>query len=153
MMFDTSTMTELLKEIKKTIEEISNLKSQLVQKEGYLSGLEKASKIQGRSESKSSESLRPGTMLYDTMMLIKNNSTPMHITDILKGLGRENTQSNRVSLVGSLGAYYRKKQIFTRPKPNTFGLIGMDNISKEKDMEDFFGDPSSEEFDESEVEF
>jgi hypothetical protein len=56
-------------------------------------------------------------------MIIKEGR-PLHITEILKGLGKEDTKSNRTSTAGSLGAYARKNRIFTRgASPNTFGLI------------------------------
>ena len=49
----------------------------------------------------------------------------MHISEILAAIGVENTKNTRVSLVGSLGSYVRKGQVFSRPGPNIFGLTGM----------------------------
>ncbi len=53
----------------------------------------------------------------------------MYIGDILSSIGLENTKATRVSLVGSLGVYVRKKVIFTRPGPNIFGITGMEMSS------------------------
>jgi hypothetical protein len=49
----------------------------------------------------------------------------MHITEILKALNEPVDKKHRLSLSGSLSSYVRNSQIFTRPAPNTFGLIEM----------------------------
>ncbi|HEX4311640.1 MAG TPA: hypothetical protein VHZ25_16535 [Acidobacteriaceae bacterium] len=77
-----------------------------------------------RSEDGSSD-LRPGTRLARAKEAIRKNGAAMHINELLEAIGAENTKEARVSLVGSLGSYVRKGQVFTRPLPNTFGLIGM----------------------------
>jgi len=46
----------------------------------------------------------------------------MHVMDILKAMGREPTRESRASLSSSLAAYVRRGEVFTRSKPNTFGL-------------------------------
>ncbi len=55
----------------------------------------------------------------------------MHIGALVTAIGIENTKNARVSLVGSLGAYVRKGLVFTRPAPNTFGLVGMKAANSE----------------------
>ena len=42
---------------------------------------------------------------------------------ILRGVGEEETAANRATLSGSLSAYVRKGEVFTRPAPNVFGLV------------------------------
>jgi hypothetical protein len=69
--------------------------------------------------------LRAGSLLAKARDAIGSNGAPMHVNDILTAIGVENTKGNRVSLVGSLGSYVRKGAVFTRPAPNTFGLVGM----------------------------
>lgn len=54
---------------------------------------------------------------------ILKEGRPAHVTELLGALGREPTRENRASLSGSLAAYVRKGEMFTRPSPNTFGLI------------------------------
>ncbi len=67
--------------------------------------------------------LRPGTILYKVREILATNGSPMHITDLLKALGKPNDNTNRAAVSGSISAYFRKGQIFTRPAPNTFGLM------------------------------
>jgi hypothetical protein len=70
--------------------------------------------------------LRPGTDLAAARDAIIFAGKPLHVTDLLGILGKENTKPNRVSLTGSLGSYVRKGLIFSRPAPNVFGLIEME---------------------------
>lgn len=80
--------------------------------------------------------LRPGSMTYKTYELLNAAGKPLHISDILKGIGEE--QSKKASLVSSLATYVKNQQIFTRPFPNTFGLIGMaDNADSSEPPENF----------------
>jgi hypothetical protein len=74
--------------------------------------------------------LRPGTMVYQVRELLRKSHKPLHISEILQGLGRPIDKKNRVSVSGSLAAYVRNKQIFARPKPNTFGLLEMELTSE-----------------------
>lgn len=69
--------------------------------------------------------LRSGSLLARARDAIQKNGAPMHISQILAAIGVENTKNARVSLVGSLGSYVRKGQVFNRPGPNIFGLLGV----------------------------
>lgn len=72
----------------------------------------------------SSEQLpRHGSAMAKTRELLLETGKPMHITDILKGIGKENTKSQRLSVSGSLRSYARKGQVFTREGGNVFGLV------------------------------
>ena len=48
---------------------------------------------------------------------------PMEIGDILAAIGRPNFKKTRSSMKSMLGGYVNKGQIFTRPRPDTFGLV------------------------------
>jgi hypothetical protein len=50
----------------------------------------------------------------------------MQINEILRAIGRTADKKNRLSLSGSLAHYVRAEEIFTRPAPNTFGLIELE---------------------------
>lgn len=67
--------------------------------------------------------LRPGTAVSQVQGFLKSTGKPQHITAILDFLGKSHDKKNRVSLSGSLGGYAKDRRIFTRPAPNTFGLI------------------------------
>ena len=112
-------------------QEITELERQIDMARSYLQAIQdsiralpKESAAQSNGEDAQSE-LRPGTILARTRDVIQKHGKPMHITEILSELGIENTKNARVSLVGSLGSYVRKGQIFSRPGPNRFGLLGM----------------------------
>lgn len=82
--------------------------------------------------------LRPGSMVYKTYELLTKASKPIHISAILEGIGEEPTRQKKASLVSSLSTYVKNQQIFTRPHPNTFGLIGMtDSSAPDGPPEDF----------------
>ncbi len=54
---------------------------------------------------------------------------PLHIAELLPAMGKENTQQNRLSLGGSLARCVREGVVFSRPAPNTFGLLSMPETS------------------------
>jgi 1,2-phenylacetyl-CoA epoxidase PaaB subunit len=75
--------------------------------------------------------LRPGSAVAQAREVILRRGEPVHINDLLAALGREMTRESRASLTSSIAAYVRRQDIFTRPAPNTFGLIelGHTNIA------------------------
>lgn len=117
--------------------EITDLERQIDMARAYLQAIQDSIKALPREISvqvngeETSTDLRPGTLLARAKDAIQKNGAPMHINFLLKAIGVENTKNARVSLVGSLGGYVRKQQVFTRPGPNIFGLIGMSAASPE----------------------
>lgn len=67
--------------------------------------------------------LRRGSSVARAREAILAAGAPVHIDDLLARLGKEVTRETKASLTGSLAAYVRREEIFTRPAPNTFGLI------------------------------
>jgi hypothetical protein len=67
--------------------------------------------------------LRPGSGVAQARSVILTKGEPVHINDILAGLGKEPTRENRASLTSSIAAYVRRGEVFTRSAPNTFGLM------------------------------
>ena len=125
---------ELEKRIEKKKAEISELESKLREERAFLSGLQESLRFFPKDDSgdtKTEVVLRPGTDLYKTQEFLQKQGRPTYIADILRGIGKEVTKENRVSLSGNLSWYVRKGLIFTRPAPNTFGLIGMTEEVKE----------------------
>ncbi len=66
--------------------------------------------------------LRAGSSVAQAREVILARSSPVHINELLRAIGREVTRESKASLTSSLAAYVRKGEIFTRPAPNTFGL-------------------------------
>ncbi len=115
----------------KKSQEIDDLERQIEMARVYLQAIQDSIKALPREispniDGDSKAVLRPGTLLSKARDAIHRNGKPMYIEDLLAAIGSENTKSARVSLVGSLGSYVRKRVIFTRPGPNIFGLIGME---------------------------
>lgn len=116
--------------------EINDLEQRLRDAKVYLQAVQDSMKalpkdlLQASSDSAPRE-LRSGTTLASARDLLRRAGNPLYIGDILAGLGMEPNKSNRLSLTGSLGSYVREGRIFTRPAPNTFGLVEFQNSSME----------------------
>jgi len=108
--------------------EISKMESDLASAKAYAQALEDTLKLAPKdvmSEAIPATVLRPGTALAAARLAIVGAGKPLHISEILTALGREDTKGNRVSLAGSLATYARQNKIFTKPGPNVFGLTDM----------------------------
>lgn len=114
--------------VKRKQQEIHEYELKIAESRAYVDGLQEALRLLPRNAGESAGGdeavLRTGSRIYKTMELLKREGKPMHVSDILSGLGVEPTKKERVSLSGSLGAYVRRGEIFDRPAPNVFGLIG-----------------------------
>lgn len=128
----------LQREIERRIEnkrqELADLEKRVGESKAYISALvgllPKA--VSGAKES----SLRAGSDMAKARDLIKASGKPMHVTEILKGLGKDLTKGNRISLSGSLSGYARRGTIFTKTAPNTFGLIEQESEPQMQDLVD-----------------
>lgn len=121
---------EFQKRIERKQQEIRDLETRIKEANAYLQALLDSMKWLPREESSNgNQLLRPGTTLAKAQEAIQKSGHPMHVADILKAIGKPTDKRNRVSLGGSLSGYVRRKEIFTRPAPNTFGLIEMENLA------------------------
>ena len=115
-------------------EEIAELEIQLREALVYVQALQDAMKALPRENGSLSEqkTLRPGTDLARAREAILAFGRPLHVSEILKAINKPNDKKNRLSLSGSLAGYVRSGQIFTRPEPNTFGLVELDSKDQDK---------------------
>jgi hypothetical protein len=132
---------EILRRLKKKKDEIDeldnrifNLNTLLVTTKSYVQGIEDTLKLipkeeEAPSSSKTQAVLREGSAIWLAQKVILEAGQPLHVSALLKAMGKDDTPANRVSLAGSLGAYTRDKKVFTRPAPNVFGLIEMGDAS------------------------
>ena len=143
--------TKFEERIKKKEQEIQEYETKIREAKAYLQALQDALKILPRESAggTAEDIFRPGSNVAKTYDLLKKAGRPLHITDILKGIGKGTSKKDKVSLSGSLAWYVRRKEIFTRPAPNTFGLISME--STEEPPGDF-GVPKETKEEESELE-
>jgi len=125
--------------IAKKQHEIQELELQMREAKSYIQALQDVAKMlpkdgDGMREIRetadvsqtAAESMRAGSYVYDARQAILAAGKPLHVVKILSASGRPNDRKNRIGMSGSLAAYVRRNEIFTRPKPNTFGLIELD---------------------------
>jgi hypothetical protein len=91
----------------------------------YIQALQDTLKFLPReaTEGKADKIFRRGSAMARTREMILAANRPLHIGEILNGLGKMDDHNARASITGALGAYVRRGEIFTRPRPNTFGLV------------------------------
>jgi hypothetical protein len=118
---------EILRKIDKKQQEISTLEAQIRECNIYIGSLQDVLKMLPREAEEGKEiTLRHGSLLSQAREAIRKAGKPLHITEILAAIGRQSTKQTRLALSGSLAAYVRRAEIFTRPEPNTFGLLELE---------------------------
>lgn len=109
--------------VKQKEQEIQELELSVREAKSYLQALQDMLKLIPKDgDTRGADALRAGSDLAKTRDAIRAAGTPLHVSDILAKIGKENTKKNRVALAGSLAGYARKGVIFTKSAPNTFGL-------------------------------
>ena len=119
---------DLLRRMEKKQEDIFSLESQLREAKSYLQALEDTVRMlprEGLNEGHADTVLRPNSTIARARDAILAADRPLHIQEILGAVGKPSTTEARAALSGSLASYVRRKEIFTRSAPNTFGLIEM----------------------------
>ena len=120
-------------------QEIKDLEIQIEKAKAYVQALQDSMKFLRRENGQAQVLLRPGSALAKAQDILRKAGKPLHISEILKALNEK--PDKRVSLSGSLSAYVRNGQIFTRPAPNTFGLIETNETADVSDeIPEDFGD-------------
>jgi len=134
---------DLQKRIEKKELEIRDLEKQLAAAQAYLQALQETVRMLPKEprglQTAPAQVLRPGSGVAKAREAILKAGKPLHITELLKAIGRPVDKNNRVSLSGSLSGYVKRNEIFTRPAPNTFGLIELNHSQMPEDEppEDF----------------
>jgi|HubBroStandDraft_6_1064221.scaffolds.fasta_scaffold40958_4 hypothetical protein len=115
---------EIQKKLDKKEEEKWGLIEQVRACDIYISTLQDVIKMLPREAEPGKErSLRPGTAVSLARDAIRKAGKPLHIGELLVALGKPDAKKHRLALSGSLATYVRRGEIFTRPEPNTFGLL------------------------------
>jgi hypothetical protein len=117
--------SQIERKIQAKQQEIAEIEARIKEGEAYIQALQEVLRLLPKEESESrpaEQTLRSGSAVAKTRELLLRVGKPLHITEILKGIGKENTKSQRLSVSGSLRNYARKNQIFTQEGGNTFGL-------------------------------
>jgi hypothetical protein len=130
-----SARSELEKKVAKKRGELDDLRAKARDAEVYIEALEEALKVLPRDGVNSGDAeavLRPGGNAALARAAILERGAALHVDELLEAMGKEADRQNRLSVSGALAAYVRKGEIFTRPAPNTFGLIEL-NASNDDD--------------------
>lgn len=117
--------------IKKKEQEIQSLEEKLRTAKVYLNALHDISKALSKESHTKVESavLREGSAVAQARDFIFTKGTPVHINDLLEGLGKGMTRESRASLTSSIAAYVRRGEVFSRSAPNTFGLLELGHVT------------------------
>jgi hypothetical protein len=105
--------------------EVLMLEEKLKAAKVYMTALSDVLKLLGGDTSVDQQEakLRAGSAVAQARDVILERGSPVHIDDLLEAMGKRATREEKASLAGSIAAYVRRDEIFTRPAPNTFGLI------------------------------
>lgn len=116
--------------------EIAGLEEKLKAAKIYAGALRDVLKIVSTDDDggdPSETKLRAGSAVAQARDIILAREEPVHIDDLLIAMGKEVTRDSKASLAGSLAAYVRREEIFTRPAPNTYGLIELGHTDIEEE--------------------
>jgi hypothetical protein len=124
--------------IKKKEQEIAEYEQKIMECRAYIQALQDSMRILPRGETNGSEPIRlkHGSLTYKTYELLKKTRRPMHIKEIIEGIGLEFNRKTRSSLRGSLGPYTKVERIFRLVAPGTFGLVEIDYDREETEAEE-----------------
>ncbi|MDO8297087.1 MAG: hypothetical protein Q7T19_11700 [Caulobacter sp.] len=143
---------EVIRErLRKKEQEIQSLEEKLRSAKVYVQALHDILKMVDRAvgESPSETVLKPGSTVSQARDVILTAGRPVLIDEILEAMGKAVTRDSRASLTGSLAAYVRRGEIFTRPAPNTYGLaeLGHAEVDDEPKPPTGFGIQEDDEID------
>lgn len=115
---------ELQRKITRKQQEIADLEGKLRDAKTYLQALMDVARHLPRQAQDGGElTIRTGSQVAQARDLIRKAGKPLHVKDLLRAMGRPLDKNARAGLSGSLSAYVRKGEVFTRTAPNTFGLV------------------------------
>ena len=123
---------DLQRRIDRKLEEINELQLGIREAQAYVQGLQDTLKMLPRQFPSQSAvaTLRPGSDLAKACDAIRKAGQSLHISELLRELGKPVDKANRAGLSGNLAAYVRRGEIFTRPAPNTFFLLELEQPAK-----------------------
>jgi hypothetical protein len=122
---------EVLRKLEKKQQEKQAFEDQARECAIYIGSLQDVLKMLPREAEDGKEIvLRHGSQVARARDAIRQAGRPLHVSEILMAIGRGNSKANRLAISGSLAGYVRRGEVFTRPEPNTFGLLELDRRSQ-----------------------
>ncbi|TPG13474.1 hypothetical protein EAH87_17285 [Sphingomonas koreensis] len=127
--------------LRKKEAEVAGLEEKLKAAKVYLAALRDVIRLFNEHEEENGDTkLRQGSAVAQARDIILAKGEPVHIDELLAAMGKDVTRDSKASLAGSIAAYVRRSEIFTRPAPNTFGLAELGHV--ERSDEDLDEPPS-----------
>lgn len=127
---------DLGRKIERKRAEIADLEAQAQTARTYLQALEDMYKMaaretstpsptndNGHSVTSSTTPFRTGSLTQGVYDALKAAGRPLHVSELLVAVGRTVTRTEKSAVSGTLASHVNKGYVFTRPAPNTFGLI------------------------------
>ncbi|MBI3795309.1 MAG: hypothetical protein HY280_11385 [Nitrospinae bacterium] len=115
--------------------EIQELENKLLQEKAYLQALEDSIKHFSKDSPGGETSMRENSSAGLARSALRKHGKRMHINDILKAIGKPLTKKDRQNLSGTLAAYVRRRDTFTRPSPGVYGLIEFEKNGENENEE------------------
>ena len=105
--------------------EVTELELKIREQLAYIRALEDTLRLLNGDDddSESVRAIRADSDVGKSREALKKAANPLHISDLVRAIGKSDDKRNRTSLAGTLASYARRNHVFTRPGPNTFGLI------------------------------
>lgn len=125
-------------QIKKKEAEIQQLEKKLNDAKVYIQALRDvlhAAETEQAESAAAEGTIREGSAVDQARRIILNAGKPLHLNEILEILGKEVTRETKASLNGSLSAYVRRGEVFTRPKASTYGLKELEATKPEDERQ------------------
>src|SRR4051812_15369728 len=124
--------------LRKKRQEVAALEEKLRAAKVYVSAFQEVlNMLEGEDGSVATPGkLRPGSAVAQAREIILAKGEPVHLDELIVAMGKPLTQGAKSSLVGSLAAYVRQNEIFTRTAPNTFGLVELGHDAADVEVED-----------------
>jgi hypothetical protein len=114
---------EFEKLIEKKRTEIVDAQKAIAGAEAYIQAMMDAIKKLPKDDNAPAPLVRPGSDVEKIRDAILNARKPLHISEIIVALGRNDDADSKAKIAGLLGWYTSKGKVFTKTAPNTFGLV------------------------------
>ena len=134
-----STRRKLKEKIAKKEREILGLETQIREARAYIEAMREALKMLPREEfagGTEDTPFRKGSIADRAKKALEAHGAPMHIDKLVVAMRLKADSKNKRSVAGTLASYFRRGEVFDRPEPNTFGLLGMDVDDERDDGDD-----------------
>ena len=122
----SSIQSKLQEKIRRKEQELAELRLRIAAAEAEIKSTKEILAMivrEGALPNRTGNTLQPTSLAGRAYKFLKKEGHPIHLSSILEGIGKANNLKARRALGSQLSSYFRDKQIFTRPAPNTFGLI------------------------------